>query len=366
MQTYSNRHAEQHCLEIECTSGFQPSKSQPNEKTVIERELITPSDFERFFIKKTLRLFNWNRNFRRNPEVKNPDFFKRKRILVPTRPLKSDNLRLRGVRVEGDITHKHNVLSINIKKNNIFIEDYASYLAILNSSFFGYYLYHISSQWGKGEKKRDALRNSDIEKLPLPEINPSDDRIQTLTTLVEQIETHKKEGKDTQSLEHHIDELVFDLCDLLEFEKEMIREFYQVNVEREGDIVTPDDLQNYVDKFRNVFSFILADHLVLNASHRISSNLGAYISFTIIPQANMIPGVKKDTKEDQQLLDIVKKQQLSQTLFSHRLNEDKVKIYTDNTFFIIKSNYFKDWTIRQAMIDANEEIGLIVKELPQK
>ena len=80
----------------------------------------------------------------------------------------------------------------------------------------------------------------------------------------------------------------------------------------------------------------------------------------------MIAGVKKDTKEDQQLLDIVKKQQLSQTLFSHRLNEDKVKIYTDNTFFIIKSNYFKDWTIRQAMIDANEEIGLIVKELPQK
>lgn len=365
-QLIKRKYVEKSALEIECASGFQPSKSQPNEKTVIERELIIPSDFERFFIKKTLRLFNWNRNFRRDPEVKNPDLFKGKRILVPMRPLKSDTLRLRGVRVDGDIIHKHNVLSIKIKKNNILIEDYASYLAILNSSFFGYYLYHISSQWGKGEKKRDALRNSDIEKLPLPEINPSDDRIQTLTTLVEQIETHKKEGKDTQFLEHRIDELVFDLCDLLEFEKEMIREFYQVNVEREGDIITPDDLQNYVDKFRNVFSFILADPLVLNASYRISSNLGAYISFTIIPQANMIPEVKKDTTEDQQLLNIVKKQQLSQTLFSHRINEDKVKIYTDNTFFIIKSNYFKDWTIKQAMIDANEEIGLIVKELPKK
>lgn len=365
-QLIKRKYVEKSALEIECTSGFQPSKSKPNEKIVTERDLITPSDFERFYIKRVLRLFNWNRNFRRNPEVKNPDVFKGKRILVPMRPLKSYKLRLRGVRVEGDIIHKDNVLSIKIKKNNIFIEDYASCLAILNSSLFGYYLYHISSQWGKGEEKRDTLRNSDIEKLPLPEINPSDDRIHTLKTLAEQIETYKKEGKDTQFLEHRIDELVFDLCDLLEFEKEMIRDFYQVNVEREGEIVTPDDLQNYVDKFRNVFSFILADHLVINASYRISANLGAYISFAIIPQANMIPGVKEDTAGDQQLLDIVKKQQLSQTLFSHRLNEDKVKIYTDNTFFIIKSNYFKDWTIRQAMIDANEEIGLIVKELPKK
>jgi hypothetical protein len=48
------------------------------------------------------------------------------------------------------------------------------------------------------------------------------------------------------------------------------------------------------------------------------------------------------------------------------LNEDKVKIYDDNIFYIIKSNYFKDWTERQAMKDANEEIGLLVKNLPGK
>jgi hypothetical protein len=365
-QLIKKKYFEKNALEIKCTSGFQPSKSNPNEKTVIKRKLITPSGFERFYINKNLPLFNWNRNLRRDPEIKNLEVFKGKRILIPMRPLKFDAFRLRGVRVEGDIIHKHNVLSVKIKKNNILIEDYASYLAIFNSSFFGYYLYHISSQWGKGGEKRDALRNSDIEKLPLPEINFSDERIQTLTTLVEIIETYKKEGKETQLLESQIDELVFDLYDLLEFEKEMIREFYQVHVEREGDVVTPDDLQYYVDKFRDVFSFILADHLALNASYRISSNLGAYLSFTIVPQTNMIPEIQGDKTEARQLLDIVKNQQLSQTLFSHRLNEDKVKIYTDTTFFIIKSNYFKDWTMRQAMLDANEEIGLIMKELPQK
>ena len=243
------------------------------------------------------------------------------------------------------------------------IENYASYLALLNSSFLGYYVYHISSQWGKG-KTFSTLRNSDIEMLPFPKLDSSDERV--LTDIVKQIETAKKESKNTLHLENQIDELVFDLYDLLEFEKEIVREFYQVNVEREGDIVRYEDIQRYVDKFRKVFQFILASHLSLNASSRISPNLGAYIGFTIVKKEEMISEVSEDTIEDQQLLDIVKKEQLSQTFFSHRLSEDKVRIYDDKTFFIIKSNYFKDWTIRQAMNDANEEIGLIMEDLPEK
>jgi hypothetical protein len=48
------------------------------------------------------------------------------------------------------------------------------------------------------------------------------------------------------------------------------------------------------------------------------------------------------------------------------LNEDRVKIYHDNALYIVKSKYFKDWTERQAMLDANEEIGLLLKNLPEK
>jgi methylase of polypeptide subunit release factors len=371
-QLIKQKHIEKNTIiGLECSSGFQPKRNgQIYGK--LYRTLITPKDFERYYVKEKLELFNWKRDFRRNPEnpedpkKQDPDFFKGKRILIPMRPLKSDKIRLRCIRVDGDIVHKHDILRIKIKKNNKLVDTYAPYLALLSSSFIGYYTYHISSQWGKGEEKRSALRNSDIERLPFPPMERFEGKTSTLTNLVEQIETDKKAGKNTSKLEHQIDEVVFDLYDLLEYEREIIREFYQITVEREGHKATEYDFQQYVNKFRTVFSFILADHLALNAAYRISSYLGAYIAFAIVKKDEMIPEIKLDLTEDRQLLDIVKKKQLRQTLFSHRLNEDKVKIYAENKFFIVKSKYFKDWTLRQAMIDANEEIGSILKELPKK
>ena len=365
-QLIKQKYIEKDAIQVKCNSGFQPEKKDQLQGKPNERTLITPKDFEQYYVKEKFGLFNWNKKLRRNPEKDQPDIFKGKRILISVRPLKSDKIRLRGIRVVKDIVHKDNILCIKITRNNKLINNYAPYLAILNSSFLGYYTYHISSQWGKGEEKRIALRNSDIEKLPFPPLKRFDEKTSTLTALVEQIEIYKKEGKNTSKLEHQIDELVFDLYDLLAYEREIIREFYQVNVERERPIATEYDFQQYVNKFRNVFSFILAEPLALNATYRKSSYLGAYITFDVVKKEELIPEIKLDLTEDRQLLDIVKKKQLSQTLFSHRLNEDKVKIYAENKFFIIKSNYFKDWTPWQAMSDANEEIGLILKELPKK
>ena len=54
---------------------------------------------------------------------------------------------------------------------------------------------------------------------------------------------------------------------------------------------------------------------------------------------------------------------MEESIFSKAIKEEKIKVYTPENFTIIKSKYFKDWTIRQAMKDANEEIGLIVKKL---
>jgi hypothetical protein len=45
------------------------------------------------------------------------------------------------------------------------------------------------------------------------------------------------------------------------------------------------------------------------------------------------------------------------------INEDKVKIYDEKSFYIVKTNQFKGWTKRQAMEDANEEIHEILNKL---
>ncbi len=366
-QLIKQKYLERTDLHIECTSGFQPLKNPPHPNGNNNRELITVEDFGQYSINKTLKLFNWNQKLRRNPEIKKPDVFQGNRVLIPVRPLDSDRLRMRGIRVAKNIVHKDNILSIKIEKNHHFVPDYAPYLAILNSSFLGYYIFQISSQWGKGEEKRSTLRNSDLEKLPFPEIDETDERVQKLIALVEKIEAAKKANQNTNQLEQQIDELVFDLYGLSDYEKEIIREFYQINVERERNPkVTQTDLQQYLDEFRAVFHFILADNQALNATYRISANLGAYICFTLVNKGNLVLELKPDHTADHQLLNIVKQKQLSETYFSHKLNEDRVKIYGDNQFFIIKSHFFKDWTVRQAIDDANEEIGLILKDLPNE
>jgi hypothetical protein len=322
------------------------------------KKLIEPSDFSRYLIKHKLKNFNWNQELRRKPDEK---IFREGRILIPVRPLKSDNIKFRGIRLHDNIIHKHNILCIKIKTQQ-YIENYAPYLAVINSKLMGYYFYHTSSQWGKGEEKRSTLRNIDVEKLPLLYLDYSGDRVAELVDLVHQIESKKKDCADILMLENRIDELVFSLYGLLEFEKEIIREFYQINVERKKDHVKSEDIQNYVDRFRQNFKFVLDRDFRLNAEYSISPYMGSVVCFRIVNKEDFI---KEITSKEIPLLNIVKKRQLQENFTSRMLNEDKVKIYYNNKFYIVKSNYFKDWTERQALKDANEEIGLLLKNLPE-
>jgi type I restriction-modification system DNA methylase subunit len=349
----------QNRIETECRSGFMPKKNMKSLGKPILKKLIEPSDFSRYFIKNRLRDFDWNQELHRR---RDESIFSGKRILIPVRPLKSDNIMFRGIRLDENVVHKHNILCVKLKHNGDYIDDYAPYLAIVNSRLLGYYFYHISSQWGKGEEKRSTLRNIDVEKLPLLYLDYLDDRVAELEELVKQIESKNKDSADTSALESRIDELVFDLYGLLEFEKEIIREFYQINVERKKDHVKSEDIQNYVDRFRRNFKFVLDRDFRLNAEYSVSPHMGAVVCFRIVKKEDFI---KKSTPKKISILDIVKKRQLQQSFTSRMLNEDRVKIYHDNKFYIVKSNYFKDWTERQAVKDANEEIGLLLKNLPE-
>lgn len=101
----------------------------------------------------------------------------------------------------------------------------------------------------------------------------------------------------------------------------------------------------------------------MNAGYSISPHIGAVICLQIVDEKDFNAEIEK---KDIAILNIVKKQQVQQSFLSKMLNEDKVKIYEDKIFYIIKSKYFKDWTIIQAMDDAREEIGLLLKNLPDR
>ena len=257
-----------------------------------------------------------------------------------------------------------NILGIKIKQNNQYINNYHWALGIFNSSLIGYYVYQISAQWGKGDLKRSSIRNSDIETIPLPTIK-NDTIEEQITIIVNQIENAKQQNQDTKALEQALDDLVFDLYGLLTFEKEIIREFYDINVHRKNDIVKEADLKAYFLKFKEVFELALSEDLEMKATFKISKNLGAFLCMRIenkiVDDSDVFA---LSSINDEEVFHAIKSQQLEQAYYANKLNEVTTKIYESNRFFMIKSNYFKDWTVRQAIKDANEEIKIFTQEIP--
>ena len=160
--------------------------------------------------------------------------------------------------------------------------------------------------------------------------------------------------------------MVFDLYGLLEYEKEIIREFYEVRVNRAGKndlTVLPSDINAYWIAFKDAYSLLLSKNKTINASYHISKNLGVVICISITDKENETELLKNPQLS---IVNFVKGQQLAITDSIRILFEEKVKIYDkeQGKFYIIKSNQFKDWTIRQAMKDAKEEIEAFINYLP--
>lgn len=347
-------------VEIEARAGFQPKRDMKSLGEPIWKTIIKSGDFESFCItNNNLASFNWNQELHRRRDEK---IFKGSRIIIPVRPLKKDNLMFRGIILSDEIVYSDDIISLKFLIENKYI-DSLEYLGIINSKLIGFYLYNISTQWGKGESKRATLRNVDIEQLPIKKVDGSI-KIE-LRSIVKEITSLKKEGQDYTEKEAILNELVFDLYGLFEYEKEIIREFYQVNVNRADEknkAATMIDMQKYFEIFKNTFSQILSPENTLKANYHVSKNVGAIISFSI---------VKKNEAEEfydnanLQILNFVKTKQLKEADTFKILNEEKVKLYNQKQFIIIKSNLFKDWTARQAMIDAKEEISLLLSHLPE-
>lgn len=352
-------------LTVEARSGFQPKVGMKSLGKPKMRNLIEPEDFVQYIrTQVSFKKFNWNQELHR--PRKDESIFKGSRIIIPTRPLKSDNLLFRGLHLKEEVIFKHNILGVKFKDQNGYIADHQPYLALLNSQLIGYLFYHLSAQWGKGEGKRDTIRNFDVEDLPIKSLKDND-QFGILGKLVGKIIESKSKGESAQQNERKLNDVVFDVYHLLDYEKEVIREFYQTRVERADAklaLVTKKDLQRYFEEFKRAFSLILSPEHTMSATYQISSSLGAIICISITNKSDSADAIFENSELS--LLRFAKSKQLSKVEATKILYEEKVKIYDRNKFYIIKSNQFKDWTVRMAMLDAKEEMGLFLKHLPSK
>lgn len=350
-------------LITEVRRGFIAKRNMKSLGEPIWKQKIEPFHFDQYNLKvKELDKFNWNQEMER--KRKDESIFNGKRIVLPIGPTKQDGITLRGLFIEDEVVFKDNMLSVKFKKESEYIDNYRPYLGIFNSKLIGYLIYQLSVQWGKG-KTWVNLRNEDIERLPFKVISDKEMSGQ-MTNLVETIQNKKSYGFDVRAELDQLNELVFDLYGLVEYEKEIIREFYDVRVNRAGkkeSIVRSGDIVRYFEAFKDAYSLMLADDKTLNATYHISKNMGAVICISINEKSEE-KSLERDTTLD--ILNLVKSKQLASSDSLKVLFEEKVKIYNkeEGKFYIIKSNQFKDWTVRQAMKDAKEEIDAFIKYLP--
>jgi hypothetical protein len=347
-------------LSIQARSGFQPQSNMTALGNPIWKKIIEPGNFEQFdtISANALDDFDWNQNLRRTGPA---GMFVGPRILINTRPLKSDGFLFRGIYVEDEIIHKDNILAVTINDRGNRITDYLPYLAILNSQLMGFLFYQLSIQWGKGEGKRDTLRNLDVEKLPLkPIADPViADRLRDLVVLISKYKKQKKTYEDELKA---LNDIVFDHYGLLDYEKKVIQEFYEVNVNRSEsplERVTGEDIAAYFEVFRTAFQLVLDERTAMTATYNISLNLGALVCFRLAQDS----GASISVGDDRHIINFVKSGQLQKADALKILEEDKVKLYEKDKFYLIKSNQFKDWTVRQAVVDAREEIQQFIQNL---
>ena len=353
-----NKILPQNELKIEARAGFQPKQNMKKLGTPIWKTKIEPTDFEAYYQKnQKLEQFNWNQKLHRR---RDESIYSDSRIIVPVRPLKEDKLKLRVLHLENEIIYSDNIISIKLRDDKAYINTYP-YTALFNSQLLSFYFYQISSQWGKGAEKRAKLRNVDIETLPIKSIT-NEKTLKQIDNYIKDVIQLKSSGLNTDSVINKIDELIFNLYDLTEYEKEIIKEFYQINVDRADErlqYVQSRDIIEYFNTFKDTFSLVLSPNHTINASFNISQNIGAIIKLAIEEK-----GAEKELTTDNtlQILQFVKNKQLSET--DKLLKEEKIKIYEPQHFYLIKSNQFKDWTKRQAYKDAKEEIDLLFSNLP--
>lgn len=349
-------------LEVDARRGFQPQGNMESLGKPIWKRIIEPSDFEQFFLKVTdLPLFNWNQKLRRRPDEVE---FKTDRIVLPIGPTKQDRYTLRGLFLKEEVLFKDNMISVKLNDRTGGISNYLLQLGVFNSQLIGFIIYQLSVQWGKG-KTWVNLRNEDIENLPFKEIRDSD-VADKMTQLIEAIQNKKAKSENCQNELNQLNEIVFDLYDLLDYEKEIIREFYDVRVKRASKkdlTVRPSDINGYWKAFKDTYSLLLSKSKTINASYHISKNLGVVICIAITDKENETELLKNSQLS---IVNFVKGKQLASTDSIKILFEEKVKIYDkkQGKFYIIKSHQFKDWTVRQAMKDAKEEIEAFINYLP--
>lgn len=285
-------------------------------RQMLQRYHIDESHVEKWSIEKVERP--------RKEEVFTPPYVLFKQILT-------QNLECVATYSEKQWVFTNSVISINGKKDDEKL--LKSILGFLNSKLFSYLSLLTFSTIGI---EREIILLKEIEKIPLV-INDA---------LVEYVDKmlNCNDSKYLETIQHEIDELIFELLSFNELEKDLVNYFTDVTLpmrkkENVYHKVSNDTLEDYilvfVDYFKNHFKE--ENHEYFHAEcYKSNQFIGIRFIISKEPPKHLI-----EYKDKPEILNFFGDISIEdkQNLFVQK----DIKGFEETSFYVIKSNEFKNW-----------------------
>ena len=253
-------------------------------------------------------------------------------------------------------------------------------VAYINSPLARYYHFLTSSRWGV---ERDPMLHDEFKNMPflIPDKdNPTLQKVlQYVDDIISLYRQHdaspiKEINKLVENYESRIADLIFDLYELTEAERQQVRDVLHYEVEffnwstrrdrerRTVDAVKPLDTEQqilvaYAETFIDTAKMLLGDrNQTLNATVYQDSTPLSAVEFKLSALVDSEPvRIKKQSKEVEDILQDLDHRLLEQhtsTLYSRR----QVRIFDGPYLYMIRPSEQRFWTRSQALADADNFI----------
>lgn len=304
---------------------------------LLNKPIIGVKDLDPFYTQKDKLFLNENELFYRCG-ITNIEIYKKPHLIIRQ---SHDKGRFFATLLDYDAIFNHSLLGIYGDEKML------KYLClIINSDIFTYYQLLTSRNW---MVERDALEAGDIRSMPIP--IPSKDVLTQAEKVFEQI----KNSGDTSVLKSFI----YNVYEIKEYEKLLINDainytFDFFNKKHRSKALKPPS-QNIYENYFSVLKEVLENSLGSSFISQSYFYIGKPLTVLALHIQN---DSRKNTQfiENENDIDIVL-DQLDKILVEEKKSlyiRRNIRIYTNDTIFIVKPNQEKYWNFTAASRDADE------------
>lgn len=266
-------------------------------------------------------------------------------------------------RIESErFAFRHSLICIKLHQDSMLSYDTA--VGIMWSSFFRYYMFMTASTWGTW---RQEIHLNEVLEFPIA--SPSKDIVEELENTVAEIRSAHSQSDffhlkpDIYHLEKKLDQIVFDLYRLTEFERTLIADRckYDIDYYYKGDdsiaskpIKKSDELDGYIKSFKSHWARSLEGNEYFESKVLFSkdcSMLGLVFSLRSSQPDNEKRQQENDTLEIQDFNDLLVGE-VSNKVFTQGI----FRRVSDDHILIMKRNQKVNWTLTEAKIDADSTL----------